>query len=39
MSDSRDSTAGGLITSTLLTPILLPVIYEWVESRAEERGS
>lgn len=26
---------GGLITSTLLTLILLPVIYEWVESRAE----
>jgi cobalt-zinc-cadmium resistance protein CzcA len=30
---------GGLITSTLLTLILLPVIYEWVESRAEQRGS
>jgi cobalt-zinc-cadmium resistance protein CzcA len=30
---------GGLITSTLLTLILLPVIYEWVESRAEERNS
>jgi cobalt-zinc-cadmium resistance protein CzcA len=26
---------GGLITSTLLTLILLPVIYEWVESRKE----
>ena len=25
---------GGLITSTLLTLILLPVIYEWLESRA-----
>ena len=24
---------GGLITSTLLTLILLPVMYEWVESR------
>lgn len=30
---------GGLITSTLLTLILLPVIYEWVETRAEQRGS
>ena len=29
---------GGLITSTLLTLILLPVIYEWSESR-EERQS
>jgi cobalt-zinc-cadmium resistance protein CzcA len=26
---------GGLITSTLLTLILLPVIYEWVETRKE----
>lgn len=26
---------GGLITSTLLTLVLLPVIYEWVESRSE----
>ncbi|MCI2285994.1 efflux RND transporter permease subunit [Colwellia sp. MSW7] len=24
---------GGLITSTLLTLILLPVIYEWLEGR------
>ena len=24
---------GGLFTSTLLTLVLLPVIYEWVESR------
>ena len=30
---------GGLITSTLLTLILLPVIYEWVESREEKRIS
>ena len=30
---------GGLITSTLLTLILLPVIYEWVETRAEQRNS
>jgi len=30
---------GGLITSTLLTLILLPVIYEWVETRVEQRGS
>jgi cobalt-zinc-cadmium resistance protein CzcA len=26
---------GGLITSTLLTLVLLPVIYEWLESRKE----
>ena len=26
---------GGLITSTLLTLVLLPVIYEWMEIRAE----
>ena len=26
---------GGLITSTLLTLVLLPVIYEWIESRGE----
>lgn len=26
--------AGGLITSTLLTLILLPVVYEWMEARA-----
>ena len=26
---------GGLITSTLLTLVLLPVIYEWVETRKE----
>ena len=31
---------GGLITSTLLTLVLLPVIYEWMESRAErQRGA
>ena len=28
---------GGLISSTLLTLILLPVIYEWIESRLEEK--
>jgi cobalt-zinc-cadmium resistance protein CzcA len=27
---------GGLITSTLLTLVLLPVIYEWIESRQEK---
>ncbi|MEW5756458.1 MAG: CusA/CzcA family heavy metal efflux RND transporter [Pseudomonadota bacterium] len=27
---------GGLITSTLLTLVLLPVIYEWIESRKEK---
>ncbi len=26
---------GGLITSTLLTLVLLPVIYDWIESRRE----
>lgn len=33
---------GGLITSTLLTLVLLPVIYEWMETRGEpanESGS
>ena len=30
---------GGLITSTLLTLILLPVIYEWVETKTELRES
>jgi len=29
---------GGLITSTLLTLLLLPLIYEWSESRAEARS-
>ena len=28
---------GGLITSTLLTLLLLPLIYEWSELRAERR--
>lgn len=28
---------GGLITSTLLTLILLPVLYAWIEERAEQR--
>ncbi len=28
---------GGLITSTLLTLLLLPLIYEWSESRAEAK--
>lgn len=28
---------GGLITSTLLTLVLLPVIYEWMETRATRR--
>ena len=27
---------GGLITSTLLTLVLLPVIYDWMESRADK---
>ncbi len=29
---------GGLITSTLLTLVLLPVIYEWMETRGESAG-
>ncbi len=29
---------GGLITSTLLTLVLLPVIYEWMESRAQRKA-
>ena len=29
---------GGLSTSTLLTLVLLPVIYEWMEKRAERRA-
>ena len=29
---------GGLISSTLLTLILLPVLYEWLELRAERRA-
>ncbi|VAX31282.1 Cobalt-zinc-cadmium resistance protein CzcA; Cation efflux system protein CusA [hydrothermal vent metagenome] len=30
---------GGLITSTLLTLLLLPVIYEWVETRGQDKSS
>jgi cobalt-zinc-cadmium resistance protein CzcA len=29
---------GGLFTSTVLTLLLLPLIYEWSELRAEQRG-
>ena len=29
---------GGLITSTLLTLVLLPVVYEWVENAKEKTG-
>ncbi|HFQ91734.1 MAG TPA: efflux RND transporter permease subunit, partial [Chromatiales bacterium] len=29
---------GGLFTSTLLTLVLLPVIYEWIETRKEKRS-
>jgi len=29
---------GGLITSTLLTLILLPVLYDWIEERAASRS-
>jgi len=28
---------GGLLTSTALTLLMLPVIYEWVESRVANR--
>jgi len=28
---------GGLITSTTLTLLLLPLMYEWVEMRRERR--
>jgi cobalt-zinc-cadmium resistance protein CzcA len=28
---------GGLISSTLLTLILLPVLYEWLENRSDQR--
>ena len=28
---------GGLISATLLTLVLLPVLYEWLELRAERR--
>ncbi len=28
---------GGLITSTLLTLVLLPVLYEWIETRLEQK--
>jgi cobalt-zinc-cadmium resistance protein CzcA len=30
---------GGLITSTLLTLVLLPVLYEWMEARAIRRAA
>jgi cobalt-zinc-cadmium resistance protein CzcA len=29
---------GGLVTSTLLTLVLLPVLYEWLELRAERKA-
>jgi multidrug efflux pump subunit AcrB len=29
---------GGLITSTLITLALVPVLYEWAELRREKRG-
>jgi cobalt-zinc-cadmium resistance protein CzcA len=30
---------GGLLSSTFLTLILLPVLYEWLETRAERRAA
>ena len=35
--DARTVVVGGLISSTFLTLILLPVLYEWLETRAERR--
>ena len=29
---------GGLLSSTLLTLVLLPVLYEWLETRAERQA-
>jgi cobalt-zinc-cadmium resistance protein CzcA len=29
---------GGLLSSTLLTLVLLPVLYEWMENRAERKA-
>jgi cobalt-zinc-cadmium resistance protein CzcA len=29
---------GGLITSTLLTLVLLPVLYDWMEQRRARKG-
>jgi len=28
---------GGLVTSTILTLVVLPVLYEWIERRWERR--
>jgi cobalt-zinc-cadmium resistance protein CzcA len=28
---------GGLFTSTLLTLVLLPTLYAWIETRSEQR--
>ena len=30
---------GGLISSTLLTLILLPVLYEWLENRSDRKDA
>jgi cobalt-zinc-cadmium resistance protein CzcA len=30
---------GGLITSTLLTLVLLPTLYTWLEERVEARAA
>jgi Cu/Ag efflux pump CusA len=30
---------GGLISSTLLTLVLLPVLYEWLENRSDRRAA
>jgi cobalt-zinc-cadmium resistance protein CzcA len=30
---------GGLLSATFLTLVLLPVLYEWMEDRAEARAA
>ena len=29
---------GGLVSSTLLTLIVMPVLYRWIEERVEKKG-
>ena len=37
--DERTGAIGGVLTSTLLTLLLLPLIYEWSEARAATKRS
>jgi cobalt-zinc-cadmium resistance protein CzcA len=30
---------GGIISSTILTLVLLPVLYDWIENRAASKAS